>query len=151
MKMKHLKTFEKRETENQVELLGDLLSENPANETHDFYIFLASEKFVETDGGLYKKTVDIERMIRITPDEASVSAMKGMQMRAMVQQGVRLYHIWLPQEIREDIEGKGGDSIEPWLVNLIDEHKRAGDVGGEGRKVMKDVQQRNRDMKKYNL
>lgn len=145
--MKYIKTYEKNSEENS-ELLGDLLSENPLSKTHDFYIFLAGEKFEETENGLYKKVLDIENMVRITPN--SVGAMKGLEMRAKFQQGVRLYHIWLPQEIRDDVEGHGS-KLEPWLVDLIDKHKRIGDKDGEGRKVMDDVIQRRKDINKYNL
>lgn len=149
--MKYLKTFEKRSEEVQADLLADLLSENPLSETHDFYIFLGGEKFVEDENGKYDKKLDIENMVRITPDVQSIGAMKGLQMRAMFQQGVKLYHIWLPQEIRDDIEGKGSNSLDSWLVDLIDKYKRRGDPTGEGKKVMNEVKQRKEDAKKYNL
>ena len=143
--MKYIKTYEKLEDS---ELLGDLLSENPLSETHDFYIFLAGEKFEKDENGKYDKKLDIENMVRITPN--SVGAMKGLEMRAKFQQGVRLYHIWLPQEIRDDVEGYGSN-LEPWLVELIDKYKRRGDPTGEGKKVMNDVIQRREDINKYNV
>ena len=147
--MKHIKKFEAKDEED--ELLADLLAENPDSETHDFYIFLASEKFEKAEKGLYKKTIDIENMVRITGNKESVGAMQMLQMRARFQQDTNLYHIWLPQEIREDVEGKGGNNIEPWLAELINKYKRKGDSTGEGRKVLQDVMKRREDMKKYNL
>jgi len=147
--MKHIKKFETKE-EDEDELLADLLAENPDNETHDFYIFLASEKFEEAENGLYKKTIAIENMVRITGDKQSVNAMQMLQMRARLQHDAILYHIWLPKEIREDVEGKGSN-IEPWLAELINKYKRRGDPTGEGRKILNDVKQRRKDIKKYNL
>jgi len=148
--MKYIKTYEKRSEEVSADLLADLLNENPLSETHDFYIFLAGEKFEEDENGKYDKKLNIENMIRITPDVKSVGSMKGLQMRAMFQQNVKLYHIWLPQEIRDDIEGKGSN-LESWLVKLIDKYKRRGDPTGEGKKVMDDVIQRKRDINRYNV
>ena len=148
--MKYIKLFEKTKEDNELELLSDLIDENPLSETHDFYIFLGGEKFEDDENGKYDKKLDIENMVRITPDVKSIGAMKGLQMRAMFQQGVRLYHIWLPQEIRDDVEGKG-ENLEPWLLELINKHKGFGDKEGEGRRVMKDVIQRREIAKKYNL
>jgi len=149
--MKYIKLFEKTKEDNDLELLSDLIDENPLSKTHDFYIFIAGDKFEETENGLYKKTLSIENMVRITPDKASLGAMKGLQLRAEFQQDVRLYHIWLPQEIRDDVEGKGSNSLEPWLVELINKHKRFGDKEGVGKKVMNDVIQRKKDIDRYNV
>ena len=159
--MKIIKKFEayqtpdeqKEKDETQIEILQDLINENPLSKDHDFYIFLGSDKFKETKDGLYKKVLEIERMVRITPDIQSIGAMKGMQMRAMVQQGVKLYHIWLPVEIRADVDGKGY-SLEPWIVDLINKHKSTGtDDHGKNvyKKISKEVPERRANMKKYNL
>jgi hypothetical protein len=90
-------------------------------------------------------------MVRITPDAKSVSNANLLAMRAGFQHDARLFHIWLPKEIRDDVEGKGGNSIEPWLNDLIDKHKRFGDKDGEGKRVLKDVLRRREDVNKYNL
>jgi len=152
--MKHIKTFEakktKDSTKDDIELLRDLLMENPLYETHDFFIFLAGETFEETEGGLYKKVIDIENMVKITPDENSLAAMQGLTMRSRFQHNTRLYHIWLPKEISEEVEGKGSRSIEPWLLELIDKHKVRG-ADEHGKQVYRDVVQRKKDMDKYNL
>lgn len=146
--MKHIKKFETKDEES--ELLADLISENPMSKTHDFYIFLASDKFEETENGLFKKVLSIENMVRIKGRKQSVGAMQMLQMRAGFQHDAILYHIWLPKEIRKDVEGKGSN-IESWLAELINKYKRRGDPTGEGRQVLQDVQQRREDIKKYNL
>ena len=149
--MKYIKTFEERSsTKDDIELLKDLLMENPLYDTHDFFIFLASDDFQESEGGLYKKTIDIENMVKITQDENSLAAMKGLEMRSMFQQNVKLYHIWLPKEISDEVEGKGSKSIEPWLVELINKHKVSG-ADEHGKQVYRDVAKRKKDIDKYNL
>jgi len=154
--MKHMKTYEAKDEEQikkeqeKVDILGDLLSENPDYETHDFYVFLASDKFKETKGGLYKKELDIENMVRITPDLHSLSSMAGLEIRSRFQPEIKMYNIWLPKEAREDIEGKSSSSMESWLVGLIDKNKRQG--GDEqGKQSYTNAKQRRNDLSKFNL
>jgi hypothetical protein len=146
--MKHLKKFEV--SQNTVDLFKDIYDENPNKDTHDFYMFIAHPDFIETEGGLYKKTIDIENMVRITPDEKSLSAANFLELRARFQNDSTLYHIWLPKELRKEIEGKGSGSIEEWLIDLIDKHKMRGS-DEHGRQVAKDVKRRKEDIEKYNL
>jgi hypothetical protein len=147
--MKHIKKFESRE--DNVELLGDLLEENPLSIDHDFYIFLASEAFIPVKD-LFKKGINIENMIRIQADSNSVAAMSMLDMRARFQGGTTLYHIWLPKDLRDSVEGKGGKSLEPWLVELINKYKGRGSGSDtEGKRIMKDVIQRRKDINNYNL
>ena len=155
--MKYIQNFEskqdderKKKLEDDIQLLDDLIMENPIHKTHDFYIFLARDEFKKAKKGMYKKTIDIENMVKITADAQSLSAMKGLEMRRNFQGEVQLYHIWLPKEIEEDISGKGSNSIEPWLVDLIDKNKQKG-ADEHGRNVVKDVKQRKNDMNTFNL
>ena len=146
--MKYIKKFESNDKiDDKVELLADLMKENPIHKTHDFYIFIARDDFKETKNGLYKKTIDIENMIRITPDAHSVGAIQGMEMRARFNPESALYNIWLPNEIREDVENKSSNGMEDWLVELINKHKlRGGDE--HGKKVYRDVVNRREEDKK---
>lgn len=146
--MKHIKQFET--IEEKVDLLDDLLRENPLSEDHDFYIFLASETFVPAENNLFKKGLDIENMVRIKADSQSVAAMAMLDMRSRFQAGTKLYHIWLPKELREEVEGNGGRSLEPWIVDLINKYKRIG-TDSEGKRITKEVIDRREDIKKYNL
>lgn len=150
--MKHIRTFEanKKNDVDEVELLHNLLMENPNYKTHDFYIFIGRPEFKEEDDGRYRKTIEIEKMVKITPDSASVGAMKGLTIRANFDPNSTLYHIWLPKEIEDEVDDKGSNSIEPWLVDLIDKHKMKGS-DEQGRQVYNDVLQRMKDIDKYNL
>lgn len=146
--MKYLKKFEAKEDINdKIGLLKDLMKENPIHKTHDFYIFIASDDFKESKDGLYKKTIDIENMVRITPDGHSVAAMQGMEMRVRFNPQSSLYHIWLPKDVRDDVEGKGSQSLEPWLVDLINEHKQKG-ADEHSKQVYRDVVNRREEDKK---
>lgn len=154
--MKHVKTFEQISMDDQVELLRDTMMENPNYETHDFYIFIARDEYKEDEDGRYTKTIDIENMVKITPDAQSISAMTGMQLRVRFNADSTLYHIWLPKGLDEQVEGKGSNSIEPWLVDLINKHKMKGpDI--HGKQVFKDVVQRGewkgrrKNANKYNI
>jgi len=152
--MRYIKEFEAKKTdedrEKDVTLLDDLIKENPISKTHDFYIFIGRDSFIEDKDGLYKKSVEIENMVKITSDKKSISAIQGLEMRARFNPESSLYHIWLPKDLEDEIEGKGSNSIEPWLVDLINKYKQKGS-DDQGRKVFKDVSQRRSDMNTYNL
>lgn len=148
--MKHIKTFEV--SDYNIDLFKEIYDENPDKDTHDFYMFIGHDEFEEAENGMYKKVLGIENMVRIKPDKKSVNAANMLDLRSRFQGGgCKLYHIWLPKEIRKDIEGYGSRNIEPWIVDLIDKYKRIGDKDGEGRKVADNVRQRREDVKKYNL
>ena len=147
--MKHVKEFETKKYD-QVEILDELINVNPLHETHDFYIFIGRDDFEEAENGMYKKILEIENMVKITPDVQSINAMNGLEMRVRFQQDSNLYHIWLPKEIEEDVSGKGSQSIESWLVDLIDKHKMKGD-DEYGKQIYREIASRKGDSKKYNL
>jgi len=147
--MKHVKTFESKGMEEQIELLAELLAENPLSEDHDFYMFIAKENFTEAKGGLYKKTIAIENMVRMTPDAQSIVAANGLEKRVMFQHDSGLYHVWLPVELRDEVEGNG-TNLDPWLVDIIDKYKMKGS-DAHGRQVYNNVIDRKKNVIKYNI
>lgn len=130
-------------------LFQELYDENPLKDNHDFYIFIAKYAFEEVEGGLYKKKLVIENMVRITPNEESINAINMLSLRAQFQNDSDLYHIWLPKEIRSEVEGKGSN-IEPWIGELIDKYKMKGS-DEHGKQVYRNVLQRRKDIEQYNL
>ena len=127
-----------------------MIKTNPLHKTHDFYIFIGRNDFEEAENGMFKKKLEIENMVKITPDVQSLSAMNGLELRARFQQDSTIYHIWLPKDIEEDVSGKGSQSIEPWLVDLIDKHKMKG--GDEhGKEIYRRIISRKGDLEKFNL
>jgi hypothetical protein len=137
--MKYIKQFEDNKSFYDDDLLKDILDNNPISKDHDFYIFIAKDNFIKDDDGRYTKSLDIERMIKITADKSSISNMQGMQMRVRFQQDSKLYYIWLPKELDEEVEGKSGSQMEPWLIKLIDDNKlEIGKTEGLSRKAVWD-------------
>ena len=118
--MKHIKTHEgywedqqkekKEKTKDQVELMGEIFDENPMYKDHDLYMFVGRDEFKEDEDGRYTKSLEIENMVEITPnDESSLSVGWGLNMRARAQGG-KVYHIWLQKGISELVSGKGSGS-----------------------------------------
>jgi hypothetical protein len=154
--MKHLKAFEDK-SDDQLEILKDVFSKNPIRKTHDFYMFIGKPDFKEDENGLYRKSLEIERMIRITPDKESLSSSAGLEMRARFQHGSTLYHIWLPKEIKKEVDRKSSGDMEPWLVELINQNKKTG-ADAYSKQIHRDAIQRKQDLddlkkdsSKYNI
>lgn len=150
--MKYIKKYEtsKESMEEKIELLNDLILENPLHIDHDFYLFIAKDDFKKQDDGSYKKGLDIERMIKITPDEKSINMMVGLQKRSLFQIDSKLYNIWLPKEYENEISGKSSSDIDDWLLDLIDKYKNKGS-DSYGKKIYDNVKKRRNNIKKYNL
>jgi hypothetical protein len=148
--MKYLKTYEKKSMEELIELLNDLINENPLHKDHDFYIFIGKNNFIEEEDGKFRKTLEIERMIKITPDEKSIMSMNGLRQRSLFQTDSKLYNIWLPKHMEEDVAFKGTDELEDFIIDFIDKYKNQGS-DEYGVDVLNKVQQRRTNIKKYNL
>ena len=136
--MKHIKHLEQN-VEYSPDLLWELLNENPLSKDNDFYLFIGKDDFKEDKGGLYKKTLYIERMVRITPDQNSIQSMKGMELRARFQFDSKLYHIWITKDIRDEVEGKGSDEMDDIIVDLISKYKKENVADKHGKEVFNDV------------
>ena len=162
--MKHLELFEayktpeevEKERKEKVEILKDLLDENPLHVDHDFFMFIGRDSFIEEPDGRYKKSIEIENMVKITPDSNTIFSISGLELRARFNPESTVYHLWLPKEISEEVEGKGSygtgpGSIEPYLVELINKYKQKGSGDDQGRQIYKDVIKRRKDVDKYNL
>jgi hypothetical protein len=147
--MKHIKKFEKIDNED-IDFLDELIRENPLSEDNDFYIFIGRQDFVETKNGLYKSSIYIENMVRISPDENSIHIANLLGMRLRFQTDSKMYHIWLPKDIRNEVEGKGSGSLEPYIIELINKYKQKG-TDEQGKKVYNDVKQRRKNINNYNL
>lgn len=148
--MKHLKKFENTSDDEQVDLLNDLINENPLHEDNDFYIFIGKDEFKENKDGSYRKTIEIERMVKIEADLSSIGAMNGLTLRSRFQSNSKLYHIWLPKELEDQISGKGSNQMDEWLVDLINKYKNER-TDEQGKKTLRDVKNRRDAFKNFNL
>ena len=118
---RRIKTFENYvEGVDDKELFKEFYNNNPLSKTHALYAFIYSEGFKETENGLYKKTMDIEKMHRIKPD--TVSDLHGMKLRSSIT-GQNLGVIWWPKDATELVDDKGTDELEQWVIDTIEKHK----------------------------
>jgi hypothetical protein len=161
--MKYIKKFEnywEREKEEKeqkrkdnIELAREIFAENPMSKEHDLYMFVGRDEFKEDEDGKYTKTLEIENMVKITPEDVNTVEW-GLGMRAIFQGG-NVYHIWLPKEIEDLVSGRGSGDIEPWLINLIDQHKQrikdVKDTKLDVKQRLQDIKQRREDTNKFNL
>jgi hypothetical protein len=86
----------------------------------DQFVFIARPKFVEEPDGKFRKTLEIEKLVKV--DRFDINAhqtISTMKIRARVQDGGGdVYTIRLPK----GVVGKHGE-IEDWLIDTIDKHK----------------------------
>ena len=79
-------------------------SERSRDETHDLFVFIGRDKFVEKEDGSYRKTLEVENFIKINiynPEDLQMANM--MKMRARMQAGgSEVYIIWMPKDVFEE-------------------------------------------------
>jgi len=101
------------------EVFDKMLKNNPMTKTHDLFIFIYKEGFKENENGSYDKTLDIERMIKLTIE--NYKSMNGIYMRAQINMGY-VGFIWWPKDATELIEDKSSDDMDLWLLDTIEKH-----------------------------
>lgn len=121
--MKYLKYFEGY-SESDVMAFNELLKMNPNSEDNDLYAFLAKDEFIEEKHHRFKKVLGIEKMIRISGDRESMGMLQGLQLRAKYVHDVKFYKIWIPKDLREEVENKGYGEIEPSILDAISDKLR---------------------------
>lgn len=121
--MKYLKYFEGY-SESDVMAFKELLKMNPNSEDNDLYAFLAKDEFVEEKDGRFKKVLGIEKMMRISGDRESMGTLQGLQLRARFVPEVTFYKLWIPKDLREEVEDKGYEEIESYILDAISDRLR---------------------------
>lgn len=108
---------------DQIEFLNDFINKNPLHKDHDFYLFTAKDKFIEEQDGRYRKTIKIEKIFKISPNEKSINLMYSL---CLQKTDSKLYNIWLPKNTENDKlnidfinKYKNQDSIKT-IKNIID-------------------------------
>lgn len=91
----------------------------------DLFVFIARPAFKEVPegSGNFKKTLEIERLVKIDKyDISHLKAVSMMQLRARVQgEGSEVYRIDLPAG---SIDQEEMDNPPDWLIHTIDQHKK---------------------------
>lgn len=92
---------------------------------NDLFVFIGRPTFKEVPegSGNYRKTLDIEQLIKVDGYDAEAHQMVGMmKLRARVQgEGSEVYSIRLPAGT---ITAKTTSHLDDYLVDLIDKHKQ---------------------------
>jgi len=155
--MRYLKKFEDTDPydrEIELQLFREQIRKSPNFDTHDFFVFIGKDGYKEVKGGLFKKTIEIEKMNRIEPDEQGLGAVKGMCIRvkftAFASAPSKVYYIWFPKEGRDMIENKSSANMDLGLLELINKHKEEL-VGKSGGKLYQDALKRKADLQKFDL
>ena len=133
------------------ELFADVYNENPLKDTHDFYIFIYNtEGFKEVEGGLYKKTFDIEKMVKLDPSiSTNVGDMIGIEMRAKIT-AQRVGVIWWPKGGEDMIEDKSSKDMDLYVLDLIEKHMSKYDIQ-HGKEVFKKIVDKNKEIGKSRI
>ena len=152
MNKKYIKTFESYvEGVDDEDLFRTTYYENPLSTTHDMYSFIYRDGFKELESGDYRKTIEIEKMVKITPNSEGLGNMKGLKMRAMVDtQNNKVGVIWWFKDAEDMINNKGSQDMDLYLIELIDKHK-SDTNDSQGRDVFKNVKNRLKNTKKYGI
>lgn len=92
------------------------------DEENECLVFNASYEFIENDQGLFKKKLNIERLMKVDIYDASdLQIINMMKMRSRFQQDVETYFIWVPKgSFDEYIET---NDIPDYILELIDKKK----------------------------
>lgn len=152
--MKHIQKFESYSKSDE-KTFQELMEMNPNSKYNDLYAFLYKDEFVEDDDGKYIKTLGIENMVRITPDKQGMFNIQGLQLRSGFQPHLNYHQIWLPKDIRDEVEGKGYKEIDPFILNAIKdkikEKKPKQKLVNDLDLFRKDIEDKLNDIEKYNL
>ena len=112
-----LKIFQKKLTRDEETIERD--------NTLDLFVFIGSEKFTKKENGDYKKSLDIESLVKVNiynPDE--LQQVNMMKFRSMANKGSDAYMIWIPKdtfEVEKDMYSP--DEIPEFILNGIDKKK----------------------------
>jgi len=120
-----LKTHVNRETAIKLQLAlkkaARTKDDEDFDDENDRFIFIARPSFKETPegSGNFRKSLEIENLVKVDPYDAHAHQMGNMmKMRAMAQgEGSEVYVVSLPKDVTN------GGQPEEWLIDLIDKHK----------------------------
>jgi len=127
IKPDELRNYISREALVQLQLTQQKLGRDKEqidfDQENDKFIFIGRPVFKEVPegSGNFKKTLEIENLVKVDGYDAKSHAMASMmKLRARVQgENSEVYRVALPAGLT-----KGGHDLPDWLVALIDEHKR---------------------------
>jgi hypothetical protein len=100
-------------------------SERSRDETHDLFVFIGRDKFVEKEDGSYRKTLEVENFLKINiynPEDLQMVNM--MKMRSRYQGGgSEVYMIWMPKDIFEEEKDSYTEEEISDFIDVINQKK----------------------------
>jgi hypothetical protein len=102
------KLMQERDLDKAIKLISKKLvrtdSERSRDDSHDLFVFIGRDKFVENEDGSYRKTLEVENFLKINiynPEDLQMVNM--MKIRARMQAGgSEVYMIWMPKGVFEE-------------------------------------------------
>lgn len=95
------------------------------DEENDTFVFIARPAFVESPegSGNFKKSIEIENLIKIDSFDAKSHQMVGMmKLRARAQgEKSEVYKVNLPKDL---VKERSTHNVPEWLIDIIDKHKQ---------------------------
>lgn len=101
------KSMQERDLDKVIQLLSKKLvrtdSERSRDDSHDLFVFIGRDKFVENEDGSYRKTLEVENFLKINiynPEDLQM--VNIMKLRARSQGGSEVYMIWIPKDFFDE-------------------------------------------------
>ena len=100
-------------------------SERSRDETHDLFVFIGRDKFVEKEDGSYRKTLEVENFLKINIyDPEDLQMINMMKIRAKMQAGgSEVYMIWMPKDIFEEEKDSYTEEEISDFIDVINQKK----------------------------
>jgi hypothetical protein len=100
-------------------------SERSRDESHDLFVFVGRDKFVEKEDGSYRKTLEVENFLKLNiynPEDLQMINM--MKIRARMQGGgSEVYMIWMPKGIFEEEKDSYTEEEISDFIDVINQKK----------------------------
>jgi len=123
------KSMQERDLDKAIQLLSKKLvrtdSERSRDDSHDLFVFIGRDKFVEKEDGSYRKTLEVENFLKINiynPEDLQMINM--MKMRSRYQGGgSNVYMIWMPKDIFEEEKDSYTEEEISDFIDVINQKK----------------------------
>jgi len=123
------KSMQERDLDKVIQLISKKLIrtelERSRDESHDLFVFIGRDKFVEKEDGSYRKTLEVENFAKINLYHAEdLQMVNMMKMRARYQGGGSdVYMIWMPKDIFEEEKDSYTEEEISDFIDVINQKK----------------------------
>jgi len=122
------KSMQERDLDKAIKLISKKLvrtdSERSRDDSHDLFVFIGRDKFVEKEDGSYRKTLEVENFLKIdiynTEDLQMINMMK---IRVRSQIGSDVYMIWIPKDFFDEEKDSYTEEEISDFIDVINQKK----------------------------